>query len=215
MELLELTFEEARVLGCLMEKKETTPEYYPLSLNALTNACNQSTNRNPVVSFDEGIVEKALNSLRDKHIVIPCMGGRVKKYRYEFPATIPLDEKELALICVLLLRGAQTIGELRTRTERLYFFGAIEEVDDCLTKLAERSEPLVVKLPQQRGQKERRYAQLLHQTNLEELQGEGSSEVNDPVPISTGSDITALKQELELLKQELGSLKQRVSRLEA
>ena len=151
---------EARVLGALLEKEITTPEYYPLSLNALVNACNQKSNRDPVVSFDEGTVEVALESLRAKGLAVRISGeSRVPKHGQRFTEKFNLGRREAAIMCVLLLRGPQTPGELRGRTERLFQFDDLEAVEHTLQQLSERG--WVRKLPRQSGSRESRFAHLL------------------------------------------------------
>lgn len=152
---------EIRVLGSLVEKEITTPEYYPLTLNALVNACNQKTNREPVVSYDEEEVREALFSLRDKDLVIVCEGTRVFKYDNYLADKLELNPAETAVMCMLLLRGPQTPGELRARTERMHAFDALTDVEAVLDGLASRGSPLLAKLPRQPGRKEHRYAHLL------------------------------------------------------
>ncbi|HEX2854127.1 MAG TPA: DUF480 domain-containing protein [Opitutaceae bacterium] len=159
-----LTAPEARVLGALIEKAVTTPDYYPLSLGALTNACNQLSNRDPVVSFEESTVLRTIDSLREKRLATLFHGAdnRVPKYKHSLTDVLLLTPAELALLCVLLLRGPQTLGELRSRTERLYKFVTLPEVEECLQALAARQpQPLVEKLPRQFGLKESRYSELL------------------------------------------------------
>ena len=158
-----LTEVEARIVGALVEKQLTTPEYYPLTLNALVAACNQKTNREPVVSFTEETVSRSLEDLREKNLVYVFYGStsRVPKYKHMLPQVFELDERETAVMCVLLLRGAQTLGELRERTGRLYEFAGLGEVNETLDSLMRRDEPLVVKLERQAGQKEARFAHLL------------------------------------------------------
>ncbi len=154
---------EARIVGALVEKQLTTPEYYPLTLNALVNACNQKNNREPVVTYDEKIVTESLERLRDRNIVYVFYGStsRVPKYKHMLPSIYELEPAEVAVICVMLLRGPQTLGELRTRTERLYEFGGLGEVQETLDGLARRDDPLVVKLPVLPGQKEARFGHLI------------------------------------------------------
>jgi uncharacterized protein YceH (UPF0502 family) len=201
--LTELNEVEARVVGCLVEKQLTTPEYYPLTLNALTNACNQKSNRDPVVSYDEETVEKALQSLRDKNIVYVFYGStsRVPKYKHILPDVFELEPPEVAALSVLMLRGAQTIGEINQRTTRLYEFSGLGEVSQTLEKLAKRDEPLVVQLERQSGQKEARYAHLLcGEIDIETL-------ANWHEKSSSGSQtqserITELERELENLRNE-------------
>lgn len=165
--MLELTATEARVVGSLAEKQLTTPQYYPLTHNALVNACNQSNNRDPVVAYDAATVEDALAGLRAKGMarVIHAGGGsRTTKYRHVLDEALGLDGRELALLTVLLLRGPQTVNELRTRTERLADFADTDAVEHDLHRLAARDEPLVVHLARRAGQKDTRWATLLTAT---------------------------------------------------
>src|SRR5438270_10163847 len=149
---------ETRVLGALIEKESTTPEYYPLSLNALVNACNQKSNRQPVVNYDEDTVMGAIESLRArKYCAVIIGGGRVHKYAQRFSETLNMGRRELALLCTLMLRGPQTLGELRDRSERMHNFADLSEVESCLERMPE----WVTRLPRQPGQKEARYAHLL------------------------------------------------------
>ena len=152
---------EIRVLGALMEKEIATPEYYPLSLNALINACNQKSNREPVVSYDEEMAETALDGLRNKGLSMRVSGrdSRVPKHEQRFTERFNLGRREAAILCVLMLRGPQTVGELRGRTDRLYTFDDLEGVESTLHKLAEME--FVKQLPRQVGYKEPRWAQLL------------------------------------------------------
>lgn len=154
---------EARVLGSLVEKQLTTPEYYPLTLNALVNACNQKNNREPAVSYDETTVSNCLEVLRDRNLVYVFYGStsRVPKYKHMLPSVYELDPAETAVMDVMLLRGPQTLGELRTRTERLYSFSGLGEIQETLDGLIRREDALVVKLPVLPGQKEARFAHLL------------------------------------------------------
>jgi len=158
-----LTPVEVRVLGALIEKDITTPDYYPLSLNALVNACNQKNNREPVMNLDENAVRDALSSLQEKRLAGPSSGAdsRVTKYEHRLQEAYNFDRRETAVLCVLLLRGPQTPGELRGRTERMHRFEGLDEVQSTLQKLIEREPPLVTMLPRQPGTKESRYAQLL------------------------------------------------------
>jgi len=195
-----LTETEARIVGCLIEKQLTTPEYYPLTLNALVAACNQKTNREPVVNYSEETVQKALDDLREKNIVYVFYGStsRVVKYKHILPQVYELDEREVAVVCVLLLRGAQTLGELRERTGRLYEFSGLGEVNETLDGLMKRDEPLVVKLERQAGQKEARFAHLL------------SGEVaitNNNLPQNKTADAPAGNERIENLERELENLR--------
>ncbi len=202
---IELDDVEARVIGCLIEKEATTPDYYPLTVNALINACNQKTNRHPVVDFDEETVINALDSLRDKNLVYVFFGSssRVAKYKHLFPKILDLAYPEIAILCVLMLRGPQTPGEIKTRTARLYSFSGIEQVEETLRALQQREEPLVVDLGRGPGQKESRFAHLL------------SGEVEIPeaaasVPVIRASSpkMDGLEQQIAELRTELAQLKQ-------
>src|ERR1043165_7495991 len=157
---------EVRVAGSLVEKPLPPPDYYPLTLNALVHACNQISNRDPVVSYDERTVEEAIEGLRRKNLVYVFYGSesRVPKYKHMMREGFELSPAELAALCVLMLRGPQTVGEIRGRTGRLYEFADLREVETTLEGLAQRDEPLVVKLPRQAGRKEARYAHLLSGT---------------------------------------------------
>ncbi len=164
---IELGEYEARVIGSLLEKEITTPDQYPLSLNALTGACNQKSNRDPVMSLDEGEVQRALDSLQAKHLVLEKsgFGSRVPKFQHRFCntqfGTLHFSEQEVGIICVLLLRGPQTPGELRARTQRLCRFADVGEVEACLEQLSLRQDgPFVVRLPREPGKRESRYAHL-------------------------------------------------------
>lgn len=196
---------EARVIGALVEKQLTTPEYYPLTLNALVAACNQKTNREPVVSYDEQTVQKTLDALRDKNLVYVFYGStsRVPKYKHMLPQVFELEASETAVICVLMLRGAQTLGELRERTQRLYEFSGVGEVNETLDNLIRRDEPLVVKLERQAGQKEARYAHLLSGEVI-------SYQPPERVSRGTANDerIEKIEQEIESLKNELNEFRQ-------
>jgi uncharacterized protein len=155
---------EVRVLGSLIEKQITTPEYYPLTLNALTHACNQISNRDPVVAYDEKTVARALESLREKNLAYIFYGSesRVPKYKHVVPEVLGLTPPQVAAICVLMLRGPQTVGEVRGRTTRLYEFKELMEVEATLEELATRdTQPLVARLPKLPGRKESRYSHLL------------------------------------------------------
>jgi uncharacterized protein YceH (UPF0502 family) len=164
-----LGLEEGRVIGCLIEKQLTTPQQYPLTLNALVLACNQSSNRDPVVRYDDRTVERALAWLKDAglvHFVHPSHGRSATRYRQALDERLGLDEPSLALVAVLLLRGPQTAGELRARTERMATFDGIAAVDVELERMGGGSKPLVLRLPRRPGQKEERWAHLLTPTGL-------------------------------------------------
>jgi uncharacterized protein len=205
-----LTAVEVRVLGSLIEKEITTPEYYPLTLNALVNACNQISNRDPVVSFDDKTVARALEDLREKKLVWMVTGaGRVPKYEHRFADALKLAEQELAVLCVLMLRGPQTVGEIRGRTGRLYEFKELEEVELTLQALMTAEPSLVVKLPRQPGTKESRYAHLLSgEVQIEEREVAPRIE---PAVIEVRQEnekIAKLEEELAQVRIDLSELKQ-------
>jgi hypothetical protein len=168
-----LSSAEVRVLGCLLEKQRTTPDQYPLSLNALRLACNQSTNRDPVVDYDEATIRDALHRLERRHLVRFASGSRAAKYRHLLEEVLPLDHGEQAVMAVLLLRGAQTPGELKQRTERMHAFGELAGVQETLQQLIERE--LVRRLDRRPGQKEERYEQLLQGRDDVEITGTGGA----------------------------------------
>jgi uncharacterized protein len=194
---------EARVLGALMEKEVTTPEYYPLSLNALVNACNQKSNRDPVVSYDEDTVEAALEGLRQKALAMRITGAdnRVPKHSHRLMEAFNLGRRESAVLCVLLLRGPQTPGELRGRTERMYQFDDLEAVQSTLNRMAEwEPQPLVASLPRQAGFKEVRFAHLL--SGPVEAAAETHSAAPERGP-SLADRVAALENEVAALKRTL------------
>lgn len=209
-----LTQIETRILGCLLEKERVTPENYPLSLNSLVAGCNQTTNRDPISAYDGRAVEKGLDALRNRKLVtaLTGAGSRVQKYRHNFLDQYELDRREVALMTVLLLRGPQTQGELRIRTERLYSFGSLEEVESCLEGLCAGDSPLVRLLPARPGQKERRYAQLLSgEPEWPEFAEAGHSpaSVYEEIPVEEAAGrIAALEEETARLKAELQQLRE-------
>jgi uncharacterized protein len=208
---------EVRVLGSLVEKQVTTPEYYPLTLNSLTLACNQKNNRNPVTTFTETEVAQALESLREKNLTYVFHGStsRVPKYKHVMPEVMHLSKPELALMCALMLRGPQTTGELRGNASRLYEFSGIEEVDANVNSLiSHEPEPLVVRLPRQPGQKEARFAHLLSGAPAEEIILEAhAARVSSPKKSdkerieNLDREVAALREEVQSLKQQFGEFK--------
>jgi uncharacterized protein YceH (UPF0502 family) len=185
---------EVRVLGALIEKDMTTPEYYPLTLNALVNACNQKSSREPVVNYDESTVSQALALLRNKGLAVRITGAghRVEKYGHTLGEKLNLGRREMALLCVLMLRGPQTVGELRGRTERMHGFGDLEEVERCLESLADREpDPLVTRMPRER------WAHLLGGAPQQES-------ASEPVVSHVGLEerVSALEREIERLQQQ-------------
>ncbi len=208
MEIMEikLTFEEIRILGSLIEKELTTPEYYPLTINALKNACNQKSNRNPVASFDETLIETTLEKLRSKALVSRVTGSdmRVPKFRQIFTEALNLTPDETALMCELMNRGAQTPGELNSRASRMFKFESLTKVTETIQKLIEREYPLVTKLPRQPGTKESRFAHL--------LSGEPeiiTNDIQEEVSNTESERIQKLEEQVESLKNDLEDLKTR------
>ena len=203
-----LSPEETRILGCLIEKERTTPDQYPLSLNSVTTACNQSTNRDPVVCYEEKVVALGLDDLRGKKLVTQLWGAgsRVQKYRHNLLDHYDLNPREVALVCVLLLRGPQTLGELRIRTERMHAFANIGEVEECLRVLGEGADPLVRVLPPRPGQKEKRFVQLLSgEPVLDEPAAAESQEVAPSAPTRVEmleAEVSALKTDMAALREE-------------
>jgi uncharacterized protein len=204
-----------RVLGSLIEKQITTPDYYPLTLNALMNACNQLTNREPVVAFDEHTVVRALDGLRDKRLATLFTGAesRVAKYKHTLTDAVLLTPGEVALLCVLMLRGPQTLGELRTRSERLFNFDSMPEVEESLNALAARQpQPLVTKLPRQPGTKESRYAHLLSGAATAAVAATDTTVRPEPATLAVRAEnerIAKLEEEILELRRKLGELEQK------
>jgi uncharacterized protein YceH (UPF0502 family) len=204
---------EARVLGSLIEKEITTPDYYPLSLNAIVNACNQKSNREPVMELDEHGVAQALRRLQEKGLARPAdnWDSRVSKYEHSVQEAFNFDRRETAILCVLLLRGAQTPGELRGRSERLHRFDDLTEVQSALQRLITREPPLVKMLSRKPGTKEARYAHL--------LSGDVEDRESQPTPVLTSSPspsgadrIERLESEMEELRKEVADLKQELGK---
>jgi uncharacterized protein len=204
---------EVRVVGSLVEKQITTPEYYPLTLNALTNACNQKSNRDPAMSLDEPTVARAVETLREKNLVYVFYGStsRVPKYKHMMPEVFQLDGRELALLCVLMLRGPQTTGELKERAGRLADFTSSGEVEETLNALiVKESQPLAAKLPRQPGQKEARYAHLLAGELPAVYLAEEASLENRSSSRVEGGRLGKLEGEVETLRAEVSELRQRL-----
>ena len=210
---LNLTEVEARVLGSLIEKDITTPDYYPLSLNALVNACNQKNNREPVMTLDESAVREALSTLQEKRLAGPAGGAdsRVTKYEHRLQEAFNFDRREIAIVCVLLLRGPQTPGELRGRTDRMYHFEALEDVVSTLDRLAHREPSLAAVLPRQPGTKESRYMHL--------FSGEAPAAADvERVPAaamshgeSTAERVGKLEEQVAALRTELAEVQQQLA----
>ncbi len=206
---------EVRVLGCLIEKELSTPEYYPLTLNALTNACNQKSNRDPMVNVGEADVVRALDSLRFKQLaLVSAEGGRATKYRHALVEKLRLAPAELAVIAELLVRGPQTVGELRTRTERMHSFPDLAAVEETLRELGSRN--LLTKLPRQPGQKEARFAHL--------FAGEPKQVADEPASppevvrirgMAENERVTRLEGEVAALREEVAELRRRIEEFTA
>ena len=203
---------EVRVLGCLIEKEMTTPEYYPLSLNSLTNACNQKSNRDPVMALTEEDVVRALNRMRFNQLtVVSGESSRVAKYRHLLAENMGLVPAELAVVCELLVRGPQTLGELRTRCERMYHFDDPAAVEDVLSELIDREKPLLVRLPRQPGRKEARNAHLF--SGMPDLTAEEHDVPSEPARVRVMAEnerIVKLEEEVATLKSEVALLRQAV-----
>ncbi|HEX2271036.1 MAG TPA: YceH family protein [Pyrinomonadaceae bacterium] len=195
-----LTDIETRVLGALVEKQVTTPEYYPLTLNALTLACNQKNNRYPVTSYSEDQVAAAVESLREKNLAYVFYGStsRVTKYKHVMQEVLHLNSAELALMCALMLRGPQTPGELRGNASRLHDFAGLDEIEQTLNALISRDpDPLVVRLPRQAGQKEVRFAHLLS----------GEPKIEPVISMDRAQPVETLGQRVERLETEVEDLR--------
>jgi uncharacterized protein YceH (UPF0502 family) len=226
-----LTEIETRVLGSLIEKDITTPDYYPLSLNALVNACNQKNNRDPVMTLDEESVRTSLSSLQERRLAGPASGAdsRVTKYEHRLQEVFNFDRREIAVLCVLLLRGPQTPGELRTRTERMYHFEALDDVVSTLDRLSQREPPLAAILARQPGTKESRYmhlfsgeppaqdvARALPSTRSEPALSLSKGQAL-PANLTTGSTsstsdrLAKLEEEVALLRSELSEVQQQLA----
>ncbi len=213
---IELSPIEARVIGCLLEKEVTTPDYYPLTLNSLTSACNQKSNRDPVTDYSEGEIQDAIDGLISRHLVSDESGfnSRASKYQHRFCNTefgdLKLSAQEKAIVCVLLLRGAQTPGEIRTRTNRLAEFSDVKQVESVLEALASREGgALTVKLPREPGKRESRYQHLFSgEVDVEAIAAAM------PTQRSTSDErVDALELEVAQLKQQLAQLTERVESL--
>jgi uncharacterized protein len=200
---------ELRVLGCLIEKQRTTPEAYPLSLNALRLACNQSTNREPVVDYDEPTVRSALDRLSQKGWtrLASGPGSRAAKFRHLFDEAMRVSDEEISLLAVLMLRGPQTLGELKQRTQRLHPFADLVELEAGLQGLVERE--LVARLPRQPGQKEQRYRHLLEEETVPRPAPRG--EEPEPEPQPEPDRLDALERDLRELRDEVAALRAEIS----
>jgi uncharacterized protein YceH (UPF0502 family) len=200
----------ARVLGSLVEKEITTPEYYPLSLNALANACNQKNNREPVMNLDEDQIRQALHQLEDDGLAGPARGAdsRVAKYEHRMQEVFNFTRGEIAVVCVLLLRGPQTPGELRGRSERMHRFEELSDVQSSLQRLMQREPPLVTVLPRQPGTKEARYAHLFSGEPAETV-----ATVETIEPAGTGSKMAQMEAEIAALREEVAELRAQVEKV--
>lgn len=207
---------EVRVLGCLIEKDLATPEYYPLTLNALTNACNQKSNRDPVMLLEDTDVVRALDSLRQKQMAHQSAEGvRAAKYCHNLESVLDLDLEDLAILAELLLRGPQTVGELRNRAERMHQVGDLQAVEERLQNLMEREEPLVTRLPRQPGRKEQRFAHLL--AGAPDI-GETSSSPAEPARLKVAAEhdrIAILEEEVAALRTELDEMHSQLQAFQA
>jgi uncharacterized protein YceH (UPF0502 family) len=213
---IELSRDEARVIGCLMEKEVTTPEHYPLSINALTSACNQKSNRDPVLNLSEALVQQVVDSLLKKHLVSDRSGygGRVPKYKQVFCNTefgpLRFTDLERAIICELLVRGPQSAGELKTRCNRMTPVADVSDVDAALQTLSEHAAgPFVIRLPRAPGTRDARYAHLL--SGAVEMPEPGAEALEPPAPRSGLAErVQRLESQVQRLEQELESMRQRL-----
>lgn len=212
---MNLTPVQSRIVGCLIEKEMATPDNYPLTMNALLAACNQTSNRNPVTRLEEPTVSNALENLRAMNVVriVYSRSNRADKYRHVLDEMLAIEPEHLALLSVLMLRGPQTASELRTRTERLHPFADQEEVDEALRELAGRNEPLVARLERRPGQKESRWAHLLGGDLAEALAGTEDDRVAEPRPSPRSERLSALEEAVADLRAELDSLQRAHRRL--
>ncbi|HMK50488.1 MAG TPA: YceH family protein [Thermodesulfovibrionales bacterium] len=203
---------EVRILGCLIEKEMTTPEYYPLSLNALVNACNQKSNRTPVVSYDDSTVNQGLDRLLGKKLVLKTFtaGSRVQKYLHTLLDKFDLSRQELAVLCNLMLRGPETIGETRSHTERMTAFESLEEVEQTLNGLMEHDPALVMILPREPGKKESRYFHMLAGPEYAETFSAGKA---DELTAGMAGRIARLEEEMATLRGEIDGLRQTLDEL--
>jgi uncharacterized protein YceH (UPF0502 family) len=209
-----LTEIETRVLGSLIEKDITTPDYYPLSLNALVNACNQKNNREPVMALDEDSVTHALATLQEKRLAGPASGAdsRVTKYEHRLQEVFNFDRREIAILCVLLLRGPQTPGELRSRTERMYRFEALDDVISTLDRLSQRDPPLAAVLPRQPGTKESRYMHLFAGDAPAAVDGaRAPASASDQAHRAADDRLSNLEHEVLELRREFGEMQQQLA----
>lgn len=206
--LPELSPEEIRVLGSLLEKNKTTPDYYPMTLNALTAACNQKSSRKPVVEYEEQTVSQAISRLKALSLVATAIGSgnRTIKYKHNFSTVYPLNEASQAILCLLFLRGPQTPGELNTNAGRLHEFTSLESVLETLVNLQSTNPPFVVELPKQAGQKEKRFA---HRFGTIPVEEEISATITPVIASSTES----LEQRLQKVEEELAEVKEQVQKL--
>lgn len=202
---------ETRVLGSLVEKDITTPDYYPLSLNALVNACNQKNNRDPVMTLDEQSVREALATLQEKRLAGPASGAdsRVTKYEHRLQEVFNFDRREIAILCVLLLRGPQTPGELRSRTDRMYHFDSLDDIVAALDRLSQRDPALAAILPRQPGTKESRYTHLF--SGKPDMSADASvARALAPADLAMGSTAST-SDRLAKLEEQVGRLRQELS----
>jgi hypothetical protein len=210
-----LTEIETRVLGSLIEKDITTPDYYPLSLNALVNACNQKNNRDPLMNLDEETVRHALGTLQEKRLAGPASGAdsRVTKFEHRLQEVFNFDRREIAIVCVLLLRGPQTPGELRSRTERMYHFEALDDIVSTLDRLSQRDPPLTRILPRQPGTKESRYTHLFsgEPAELDVARAPSPAYASAPMQPASIDRLARLEEEVVRLRGELSEVQQQLA----
>ncbi len=206
-QLPQLSPAEQRVLGTLLEKSKTTPDYYPMTVNALTAGCNQKSSRRPVTDYDESTVVSTINSLKTQGLVNTAVGGgsRVLKYKHNFSVRFTLSDAEEAILCLLLLRGPQTPGELNTNSGRLHEFSSLEAVLETLTALSSAELPFVKELPRQAGEKEARYIHLFGDV--------ATQDDEQPADVPAGLTVADLEMRISVLEQEMAALKEKLAEL--
>jgi uncharacterized protein YceH (UPF0502 family) len=209
----QLTFEEGRVLGCLIEKSKTTPDNYPLSLNSLQLAANQKSNRFPVTDLDEEDIEDAIDGLREKKLAfrVDQAGARTAKFSHNAKSTLEFYEEHLAILSVLLLRGPQTVGEIRGRTERLYRFADVADVEEVLEEMMEKEDPIIVELPPSSGKTVKRFHQTLADYPFEIQEAGATSSISHSAPLkinkASAEQVEALEARIDQLEKEIEEMK--------
>ena len=214
---MQLTPVEQRVIGCLIEKERATPQNYPLTLNSLRLACNQSTNRFPITDYDDGVLDATVTGLKEQGLLrfVYSTSNRATKYRQVLDEALRLEGDEIAALCVLFLRGPQTVGEIKGRTDRLHPFADLGEVQATLDRLASRDEPLVIRLERQPGQKDARWAHLLGDETVDELQAEAAPAAHSYMAPAPPRPAPVDDDRVDVLEAEVRELRDEIDRLRA